>query len=206
MFIFVLAAAALILAAVLWYNQASGTTKEVPQPPLEADTEQLLRQTLARQPSMVEALAEAIRALEAVMAHPELGGPGFLLVQFPPAPDCGNAVVMAQYPNIREGLYRRIVRQELYKENLAAAGIPEALLAQKPFFETESGGVVLISVQVNEVLPEFAKCLHTRRERSIALGILAEALGARLPLYSTRIFGADLLLSPDREHMEASRH
>ena len=151
---------------------------------------------------MVDALAEAIRALEAVMAHPELGGPGFLLVQFPPAAMEGCALVTAQYPNIREGLYRRIVRQEL--DGLAGAGIPEELLAREPAFETESGGVVLISVQVSGVALELAESFRDRRERNAALGILEELLAERFPAFSVRIFGTDLLLSPIREQAATS--
>lgn len=196
MHIFFLAAAAMLLAAILLYRQAFGTSEDTPPPSPEERNDQLLRQILAENPHMVESLAETIQSLETVMEHPELGGPGFLLIQFPAAPYDGRAIVTAQYPNIREGLYRRIVRQEL--DDLAAAGMPEALLLQKPSFETESGGVVLLSVQAGPIPPAFMERLHSHRERRIALGILADALEARLPRLSIRTFGAEILLSPDR--------
>jgi len=202
MYIFFLAAAALILAAVLWYHQASGTAEQTPPPEENADLR--LHQIIAENPRMADALAEAVQALEAVMAHPELGGPGFLLIQFPSVPDNSCAVVTAQYPNIREGLYRRIVRQELEQADLAAAGMPEALLLREPSFETESGGVVLLSVQVSGIPPEFTERLHSHRDRSTALCVLAETLEEKLPRFSIRLFGSDLLLSPDREGSETT--
>ena len=195
MHLFILAAAALALAAVLWYTQAAGTIGN--EPPPEVDAVQLLRQTLEEDPRLVDALAEAVRGLGELMAHPELGGPGFLMIQFSAAG--GSAVVTAQYPNIREGLYRRIVRQELEWDDLAAAGMAEELLAREPDFETESGGVVMVSLKTGEVPPELTACLNSRRERGSALGIVAERLGERFPEFSVRIFGTDLLLSPVRE-------
>ena len=199
---FILAAAALILAAVLWYSQALGGTEDPPPPPPELSMDQRLRQLLTEDPRLIDALTEAIRALEAVMAHPELGGPGFLLVQFPSAAADGRALVTAQYPNIREGLYRRIVRQEL--DDLAGAGMPGELLALDPAFETESGGVVLVSVQAGGVPQELADSFRDRRERNAALDILAELLEERVPAFSVRIFGTDLLLSPVREQTATS--
>jgi len=200
MYIFFLAAFALILAAVLWHHQVPGTVEKTPPP--EENAELRLHQLIREDPRMADALAETIQALETVMAHPELGGPGFLLIQFPSAPDNRYAVVTAQYPNIREGLYRRIVRQELEHNDLAAAGMPEDLLLRDPSFETESGGVVMLSVQVSGIPPEFMESLHSHRERSTTLGVLAEALEEKLPRFSIRIFGSDLLLSPARESSE----
>lgn len=198
MHLFLLAAAALVLAAVLWYRQASGAAAAARQP--ETDPASRLRQALAQDPGPADLLAAAARALETVMAHPSLGGPGFLLIQFPTE---GGAVVTAQYPNIREGLYRRIIRQELDRDALAAAGVPEALLSLEPDFEAESGGMVLLSVGVEAVPPVFAESLRSRRERALALDLLAQALEVRLPRFSVRPFGADLLLSPDRESVGA---
>lgn len=199
MYIFFLAAAALALAAVLWYHQVSGTAEDIP--PLEESTDQRLHRVIAEDPYLADALIEAVQALESVMAHPELGGPGFLLIQFPAAPEAGGAVITAQYPNIREGLYRRVVRQEL--DDLAAAGMPEALLSLKPSFETESGGVVLLTVRAGELPPEFAESLRGHRERGIALAVLAEVLKAKLPQFSIRTFGSGLLLSQDHERSRA---
>ena len=199
MYLFILAGSAMVLAAVLWYAAAAygASGKTAPQPP-ETGWEQRLRQTLAEDTRLVEALTGAIRDLETVMAHPSLGGPGFLMIQLPPAAEA--AVVTAQYPNIREELYRRIVRQEL--GDLAAAGIPEELLVQEAVFETESGGVVLISVQAGGIPIELREHLNSRRERNTVLTALAELLGERLPNLSVRIFGADLLLSPVQEKEE----
>ena len=192
--IFILAAIALLLAAVLWYTQASGPT-EKPLP--EENPDQRLQRTLAEESRMADALTEAVRALDALMSHPALGGPGFLLVQFLPQEGC--ALVTAQYPNIREALYRRIVRQEADREALVAEGVPGALLAMDPDFEAESSGMILVSVRVREVPSAFAESLENCRERNAALSILAQVLEARLPRFSARIFGAELLLSPERE-------
>ena len=198
MYLFILAAAALTLAVILWYNQASGAA-EAP-PPAERDPGQRLRNVLSEDPRLVKEAAAAIRALEALMAHPELGGPGFLTVQFPhQAPAGGTAIVTAQYPNIREELYRRIVRRELRREELAAAGVPEALLSMHPEFETESGGVVMITVETGVIPPELAECLNGRKERSLALEAVGALLRAELPELSVRALGTDLLLSPVRD-------
>lgn len=105
MHIYFLAAAAILLAAILWYRQAFGTSEKTPPPPPEEHAEQRLRRILAGDSGVVSGMADAIRTLESVMAHPELGGPGFLMIQFPP-PDSGHAVITAQYPNIREDLYQ----------------------------------------------------------------------------------------------------
>lgn len=193
MLLFLLAMVVLALAAVLWHTQASDAEKPI-LPPEDAGLR--LRKALAANPRKMEALAAAIRALAAVMAHPELGGPGFLMVQFPSQ---AAAVVTVQYPNIREELYRRIVRQELARDELAAAGVPEDLLDQGPGFETESGGVVLISVQAGEPLPELSESLNSRKDRNAALNVFAELLEERFPEFSVRIFGTDLLLTPIHE-------
>ena len=196
MYIFILAAAALALAAVIWYAQASDTAVATP-PAQEEDTSQRLRLALAEDSRMAEAIAEAIKALEELMAHPEFGGPGFLMVQFLyQAPMEEGIIVTAQYPNIREGLYRRIVRQELERSELAAAGVPEALLAQEPAFETESGGIVMVTIQAGGLPPELAEVLNCRRERNLALDMIAAILRTQFPELSVRVLGADLLLSP----------
>ena len=200
MLFFVLAAIVLTMAAVLWYTQAQSPSEEVP-PPLEKAADRTLRQLLEQDPHIADPLAEAVLALETAMAHPQLGGPGFLLIQFP-TPDSGEAVVTAQYPNIRESLYRRIVRQELERDSLSAAGMPESLLSLEPSFEAESGGVVILSVRVKEIPAVLAENLCSCGERTLALESLAEALEAELPQFSVRPFGPDLLLSPAREGAE----
>ena len=194
MHIFVLAAAALILAAILRYTRAVNAEKES-QPPPKAEPDQRIRRILEEDPRMMEAWEGAVRALESIMAHPALGGPGFLLVQFPAAEE--TAVVTAQYPNIHEELYLRIIRQEL--DDLAAAGVSEELLARQPDFEAESCGVVLVSVRAGRIPAEMREMLEHRKERETALRMLAERLEGRFPGLSVRVLGADLLLAPTRE-------
>lgn len=191
-FIF-LAAAALVLAAVLGYTQAVHAEKE-PQPP-EAEPERQIRRILEEEPCLLDAWEGAVRALEAVMAHPSLGGPGFLLIQFPASEE--NVIVTAQYPNIHEELYRRIIRQEL--DDLAAAGVSEELLARRPDFEAESCGVVLVSVRAGKVPAKLREILERRKERGIALYLLAEQLEGRFPDLSVRVLGSELLLAPIRQ-------
>lgn len=192
MLFYVLAAAALALAALLWYVQAARAAGEALTPALPPEPPEI-------PPALAEAVGDAVEALAAVMAHPKLGGPGFLLVCFPSRE--GAVTVTAQYPNIREGLYRRIVRRELEPAELTAAGVPEALFSMSPVFETESGGVVVLSLQTGVLPPALARALDCRRERGILLDQLARALGERLPGFSVRPFGADLLLSPEREEV-----
>lgn len=201
MYIFILAAAALVLAAVLRRSQASGGAGDAPEaisPEEEADRR--LRCALAEEARMAAELAESIRALEGLMAHPELGGPGFLTVQFP----AESAVATAQYPNIREALYRLLAGREPDRDELREAGVPEALLSRDPVFETESGGVVTVSVEAGGVPPALAESLNSRRERRAALELLAEALAGECPQFSVRAFGPDLLLSPKRGEQATS--
>ncbi len=143
---------------------------------------------------------EAAEALAELMEHPALGGPGFITVRFPPplAAD-GTAEAAAQYPNIREALYRRVLRQELETEVLRAEGAPEALLALDPCFETESGGMVLVTVRVAGLDPALAERMSGHRGRQEALGALAEGLRERCPGLSVRCVGGELLLAPVRE-------
>ena len=131
-FFFLAAGVLAAAAAILWAAQAfgrrdGGEAREAAERELRLDG--------------IEALGAAAEALAELMEHPALGGPGFITVRFPPplAAD-GTAEAAAQYPNIREALYRRVLRQELETEELRAEGAPEALLALDPCFETESGG------------------------------------------------------------------
>lgn len=194
---FILGAVLLTAAAVLWYAQAFGGRVPPPLRPDAGEGETSLRQPEAA-PASLEELAGAVRALEAVMAHPELGGPGFLTVRF--TQDAGGqalTVVTAQYPNIREALYRLVLRQPPDPAALAEAGMPEALLALSPVFETDSGGVVLISISGEgwAAVPPMAG----RRERLEALETLSELLERRFPELEVRPFGTELLLTPVRE-------
>lgn len=184
---FILAAAALLLAVIFWYRQAVG--KDVPARAgggEAAPAVQVSDRTL-------EALFGAIEALEAVMAHPELGGPGFLTLRF--LPQGGVVAASAQYPNIREVLYRRAVRRELSREDLLGEGVPAALLELSPEFETESGGVVLVTVEV--AAPELPGQWGLR-ERQAVLRTLSARIGERFPGLSVRSAGGELLLSPVR--------
>lgn len=194
----ILGAVLLTAAAVLWYAQAFGGRVPPPRRPDAGERGAALRPQPEAAHAGLEELAGALRELEAVMAHPELGGPGFLTVRF--ARDAGGralTVVTAQYPNIRETLYRLVLRQPPDPAALAEAGVPEALLALSPVFETDSGGVVLISVSGEgwAAVPPAAG----RRERLEALETLSERLEQRFPELEVRPFGTELLLTPVRE-------
>lgn len=198
---FILGAVLLTAAAVLWYAQAFGGRVPPPHRPHAGEAEAPLRQQAKAAPVSLEELAGAVRALEAIMDHPELGGPGFLTVRF--TQDTGGqarTVVTAQYPNIRETLYRLALRQPPDPAALAEAGVPEALLALSPVFETDSGGVVLISLSGEgwAAVPPTAG----RRERLEALRTLSALLERRLPELEVRPFGTELLLTPVRERRE----
>lgn len=108
---FLLAALLLLIAALLWRSQAVSPTV----PPLAQPSPPVIS------PGLLDALCAAAASLQELMAHPLLGGPGFLSLRFPPE---GGATVTAQYPNIREALYRRVVRRELSPEHLLAEGFP----------------------------------------------------------------------------------
>ena len=113
MHLFFLAAGALLLAVLLLTYLTAARRRPEPRAirdpglsPQEADQAAAL-------------LGEALDPLGELMAHPDLGGPGFLTVQFPAGE---RPAASAQYPNINEGLYRRAVRRELDRQELLAAG------------------------------------------------------------------------------------
>ena len=192
-------AALLALAAVCGVIRAAPAPREDAEnrPPAGEDARTRARRCLER-------LAGAVEALRAVMDHPQLGGPGFLSVQFPVLAG-GRADVSAQFPNISEALYRRVVRRELDRAALLADGVPEALFAYNPEFSTESGGVVLLTAEVCGLEAELAEALASRRDRAGALAALSEALERRCPGLSVRPLGAELLLTPVREAAPAGR-
>lgn len=195
---FFLAALALAAAAVLWYLQVgSGGKKASDQQPTPEEGE-TFRQWLDR-PGVQETLEQSIETLLELMAHRSLGGPGFLTLRLPQPGEDGAVTVSAQYPNIREGMYSLVVRRELDRETLLNAGIPEHLLALSPSFETESGGVVVVSVPAGNMEPELVSCISGRGERQAALRLLADCLGQRFPSVEVRPFGAELLLTLVRE-------
>ena len=195
-------AALLALAAVCGVIRAPREDAEN-RPPAGEDARTRARRCLEASGDL-ERLAGAVEALRAVMDHPQLGGPGFLSVQFP-ALAGGRADVSAQFPNISEALYRRVVRRELDRAALLADGVPEALFAYNPEFSTESGGVVLLTAEVCGLEAELAEALASRRDRAGALAALSEALERRCPGLSVRPLGAELLLTPVREAAPAGR-
>lgn len=137
-----------------------------------------------------EHISRAVDALRTVMEHPELGGPGVVTVQLPA---WGKPEVLAQYPNIRGTLYRRIVRGEL--EGLGRLGVPEALLTGRTEFSTESGGMVLLLVETEGLTPALEGLLADRRGRAGVLRALARDLGERHPNLTVRVVGSDILLT-----------
>ena len=198
-------AALLALAAVCGFIRAAPAPREDAEnrPPAGEDARTRARRCLEASGDL-ERLAGAVEALRAVMDHPQLGGPGFLSVQFP-ALAGGRADVSAQFPNISEALYRRVVRRELDRAALLADGVPEALFAYNPEFSTESGGVVLLTAEVCGLEAELAEALASRRDRTGVLAALSEALERRCPGLSVRPLGAELLLTPVREAAPAGR-
>lgn len=192
-------AALLALAAVcgLIHTSRKARADAGSRPPEEADVRTRWH---LESSGDVERLAGAVEALLALMDHPQLGGPGFLSIQFPPLSGSCPAV-SAQFPNIREALYRRIVRQELDQADLLAAGVPAALFTYHLEFATESGGMVLVTAGVPDLEPALLEALAGRRDG--ALSALAEALERRCPGLSVRPLGPDLLLTPARETASA---
>lgn len=191
MLFFFLSALFLAAAVILWYIQALG----------RRGGEASAQEPAGEEPAgpewgeqVVEELAAAVDALWAVMDHPALGGPGFITVRLPGPEEEGMLTVTAQYPNIQEALYRRAVRRELEPEALLAEGMPEALLALSPCFETDSGGVVLVSVRISDGKGAAAGF----RERRAVLEDLARGLRHRNPELSVRCVGGELLLGRAR--------
>lgn len=194
---FFLAALALAAAAALWYMQAaSGSGKTTAQPPADGEGE-IFRQWLDS-PGIQEALEQAVEVLLELMAHPKLGGPGFLTLRLPQPGEEGSVTVSAQYPNIREAMYDMVVRRELDRKTLLRAGLSERLAEMSPAFETESGGVVVVSIPAGNMEQEVISRVSGRGERQTALRLLAERLERRFPGLEVRPFGSELLLTPVR--------
>lgn len=179
---FLLPALLLLLAAFLWYTQAHSPA---PAPPTDGPAKS------EPDAHIVDSLAGAVAALQELMEHPALGGPGFLTVRF-----CdGCAAVTVQYPNIRETLYQHAVRQEVSPADLLPEGFPETLLGLSPEFEAESGGMVLVTVTV----PGLTQDVSSRRSRQTLLNALAAELRPRFPGLSIRVLGGELILAPTRQ-------
>lgn len=184
-----LSAGLLILAAILWYvlvHSPAKHTSRSPAPPPRASE-------IA--PHTIEALAAAVAALQSLMVHSSLGGPGYLTIRVRQSA----VEVTAQYPNIREGLYRRIVRRELAPPELLEEGFPEPLLKLSPEFETESGGMVQITVRLAVRDAYLSWSLSSRGSRQAALAALAAALLRRCSGLAIRVLGGELILTPVQE-------
>jgi len=153
-----------------------------------------LRQLLAES-HLVEGLSAVVDGLCVVMEHPQLGGPGFLSVQFPLA-GCGGPEISALYPNIQETLYRKIVRGELDREDLIRAGVPTVLFGYGVEFETESGGMVRVTALAGELPGELERRMRDHRGRTGILQILEEELGRKYPDWMVRAYGGELLITP----------
>ena len=195
---FFLAALALAAAAVLRYMQAAAGCREAAAQPPAAGEGEAFRQWLDR-PGVQEILERAVEVLLELMAHPKLGGPGFLTLRLPQPGEDGAVTVSAQYPNIREALYGLVVRRALDREALRRAGLPERLAVLSPVFETESGGVVVVTIPAGSMEQDVVSRISGRGERQAALRLLAERLERRFPGLEVRPFGSELLLTPVRE-------
>lgn len=178
------------IAAAVWAAGRRGKQQPPQEPEEETDAAERLEAA-----GTTEALCEVLNMLRAVMEHPRLGGPGFLTVQFPLS-GCGLPEASAQYPNIQEALYRRIVRGEMDREALVREGIPAELFDRRPEFAAESGGMVLLSVEVDFLPPELRGLMMERKGRREVLQALSDMLGERYPELAVRAIGGDLLLTP----------
>ena len=188
----ILLAAALVLTAL----SRPGTGEAVP-PPTEVPRPPEIP------PADAERLEEVIALLGEVMDHRALGGPGYLTVQFPQQLFAGSfPTVTAQYPNIGEDLYRRVVRRELDRTALEAAGVPGALFDHNPEFAAEGGGVVVLTAEVYGLTPALEKGMADRRTRGALLAALARALSTRQ--LSVRVLGQELLVERPRRTAEGS--
>lgn len=188
----ILLAAALVLTAL----SRPGTGEAVP-PPTEVPRPPEIP------PADAERLEEVIALLGEVMDHRALGGPGYLTVQFPQQLFAGSfPTVTAQYPNIGEDLYRRVVRRELDRAALEAAGMPGALFGHNPEFAAEGGGVVVLTAEVYGLTPALEKGMADRRTRGALLAALARELSTRQ--LSVRVLGQELLVERPRRTAEGS--
>lgn len=167
--------------------------RPVPAEPSEkpADSRAAVRLWLEREEA---SLLTAIDSLARLMKDPVLGGPGFLTVQLPQS--AGEAVtVTCQYPNISEVLCRAACRGGA--EELLAAGVPADLLDRGLRWETESGTVVLLTLDAAVVSGELAARLAQLHSRNEVLRSLAEELSRRCKGFSVRPLGGYLLLTPE---------
>ena len=157
--------------------------RPVPAEPSEkpADSRAAVRLWLEREEA---SLLTAIDSLARLMKDPVLGGPGFLTVQ-----------LTCQYPNISEVLCRAACRGGA--EELLAAGVPADLLDRGLRWETESGTVVLLTLDAAVVSGELAARLAQLHSRNEVLRSLAEELSRRCKGFSVRPLAGYLLLTPE---------
>lgn len=187
MHLLIFALSALVLAALTGFL----SWKDAPKPPPPPAAGPLP----AADPDTLDALAETVEALLAVMDHPQLGGPGFLAVQLP---RCGEEhpclTVTAQFPNIREALYRRAAQNDLDPAALASEGVPQVLFEHRPAFSAGSGGMVLLTA----CACPFPDGPQDLQQRTRLLHFLARDLQERFPQLTVRPLGGELLLSRER--------
>ena len=187
MHLLIFALSALVLAALTGFL----SWKDAPKQPLPPDPGPLS----PADPGTLSALAETVEALLAVMDHPQLGGPGFLAVQLPRyggGRPC--LTVTAQFPNIREALYRRTAQNDLDPAALTAAGVPQVLFEHQPAFSAGTGGMVLLTACACP-FPDEPQDLQ---QRTRLLHFLAQDLQERFPQLTVRPLGGELLLSRER--------
>ena len=178
MHLFFLAAGVLLRAALLLPYLAAARRRPEPRP-LRAP--ELSPQAADR---AADLLGEALDPLAQLMAHPDLGGPGFLTVQFPAGED---PAVSAQYPNINEVLYRRTVRRELDRQELVESWttIADAMVTAESERRAISENVYLCGATDEEKFGEFihlrdwktGEPLSLSDEGAVITGKLSELLG-----------------------------
>ena len=187
MHLLIFALSALLLTALIGVF----SWRDAPKPPPPPASEPLP----PVDPAALDALAETVEALLAVMDHPQLGGPGFLAVQLPrQGEEHPCLTVTAQFPNIREALYRRAAQNDLDPAALAAAGVPQALFAHRPAFSAGSGGMVLLTACACP-FPDEPQDLQ---RRAWLLRFLAQDLRERFPQLTVRPLGGEILLTRER--------
>lgn len=140
------------------------------------------------------ALLAAVGSLSRLMADPVLGGPGFLTVQLPQ--EAGASVtVSCQYPNISEVLYRAASCGAA--PELLAAGVPAELVGRGLRWETESGTVVVLTLDAAPAGVELAALLTQLHSRGAVLQALAEELSRQCRGFAVRPLAGYLLLTPE---------